>query len=211
MGSITETNTPQAFMIYGGPKNAGVDHPEMRAIGQLYYLMAGDYQKGAPLAKVIESMSRAMKHVRDLSISAGFDPEYSKAKWVSKRDSEIRVLHAPSTLTNASVPWVDQVAHPGEADADDFDLNDQDDLCDNITRFTNLAATNTQPIIIMKNVTWTEEPCQAATYNIVTNEVRNGQVRHKIRGRRDQAWYSRRCKDAKRICHSQDPTLLCRQ
>ena len=49
MGSIPETNTPQAFTIYGGTKDAGIDHTEMRAIGSLYYLMPGDDQKRHPL------------------------------------------------------------------------------------------------------------------------------------------------------------------
>ena len=127
--------------------------------------MPGDDQKTASSAKVTEGMSWAKKHVRYLRIYAGFDPEYSEAKWVGRRESEIRVPHPPSSLTEGSTPWAHEVDRPVSGnkraelhdnpndDTNEFDLNDQDELDNNITRFTDLAAISTQPITTMKSAT----------------------------------------------------------
>ena len=97
MGNISETSTPQAFTIYGGPKNADINHPDMMAIGSLYYLMPGEDRKTALFAKVTEGMTQAPKHLRCLHIYAGFDSEFSEAQWINRREAEIRVPHPPSS------------------------------------------------------------------------------------------------------------------
>lgn len=182
-GNISETSKPQAFTIYGSPKNKDINHPNMMAIGSLYYLMPGDDQQTVSFAKVAEGMTQASKHLRFLHIYAGFDPEFSKAQRISRREAEIQVPHPPSNPNDDYIPWVDEVdqhAQTGQGsethgdfndDASDFDLNDREELDTHTTKFTNLTAIYTQPVTITHNATWTEEACQTATYNTMINGI----------------------------------------
>lgn len=90
--------------------------------------------------------------------------------------------HLPSNPDDDSVPWVDELVQLAQAtegarddfgdDAIDFEQKDSEEQDSRIHKFKNIAAICTQPSTAMKNATWTEEPCQEITYNIITNGVR---------------------------------------
>ena len=133
--------------------------------------MPGDDPKTVAMHEVIESLSTRTKHLRSLSLYAGFDPEFSEAKWITKRESSSKVPHIASSLSDDSIPWVDEIDDLGEVDMEDFDTNDQDEMQDRISRYTKLDSI-VQPIATMECGTWTEEPCQTVTYNVIANGTR---------------------------------------